>query len=105
VRGTFTTIATRESADHQVEQAARYLWKRAPNPAARLFAYPYGPHSEYLVKEYFPERAAALRIDACFSDEPRPWTADSDRWKIPRFVHGRDWHGPEDLARLLKDAG
>ena len=103
-RGTFTSIETKEAADYQVMQAARYLRSRAPNPAARLFAYPYGPHSDYLVEEYFPRYARSLKIDACFGDEARPWTAQADRWKIPRFVHGRDWHDPDDLARILRDA-
>ena len=100
-RGVFTTIATKEAADYQVAQASRFLWERAPNPSARLFAYPYGPHSDYLVNEYFPRHAAELAIDACFGDGARPWGEGDDRWNLPRFVHGRDWHDPEDLARLL----
>ncbi len=103
-RGTFTSIDTKEAADYQVMQAAHYLWARAPNPAARLFAYPYGPHSDYLVDEYFPKYAQSTKIDACFGDEARPWTAESNRWKVPRFVHGRDWHEPSELAKLLRDA-
>lgn len=103
-RGVFTSIDTREAADYQIEQAALYLRRRAPNPAARLFAYPYGPHSEYLVREYFPSRARALQIDACMGDDARPWNASSNRWELPRYVHGRDWHVPEDLAKLLRDA-
>ena len=102
-RGVFTNIDTREAADFQVEQAARYLWRHAPNPAMRLFAYPYGPHSDYLVREYFPQRAGELGIDACLADGARPWEASSNRWEIPRYVHGRDWHAPQDLAKLLGD--
>ena len=100
-RGVFTTIDTPQAADYQIAQASRYLWERAPNPAARLFAYPYGPHNEYLAREYFPRRAQELRIDACFADGARPWTQACDRWALPRFVHARDWHEPDDLARLL----
>jgi peptidoglycan/xylan/chitin deacetylase (PgdA/CDA1 family) len=103
-RGVFTNIDTKELADYQVAQASRFLWERAPNPAARLFAYPYGPHSEYLVREYFPQNAACLRIDACVGDDPRPWTPASNRWELPRFVHARDWHDADDLVRLLRDA-
>jgi hypothetical protein len=103
-RGVFTSIDTREAADYQVAQASRYLWERAPNPAARLFAYPYGPHSEYLAREYFPRHAGELRIDACFADDPHPWTEASNRWELPRFVHARDWHDPDGLARLLAES-
>jgi hypothetical protein len=103
-RGAFTPIDTKELADYQIAQASRFLWERAPNPAARLFAYPYGPHSEYLVKEYFPRHAAELRIDACFGDDARPWTGNSNRWELPRFVHARDWHEPGELVRLLRES-
>ncbi|HUQ28674.1 MAG TPA: hypothetical protein VM051_08780 [Usitatibacter sp.] len=103
-RGAFTPIDNRELADYQIAQASRFLWERAPNPDARLFAYPYGPHSEYLVKEYFPRFAKELRIDACLGDDARPWTQDSNRWELPRFVHGRDWHEPRDLALLLEES-
>lgn len=103
-RGVFTTIGTKEAADYQVAQASRFLWERAPNPSARLFAYPYGPHSEYLVEEYFPRYAAGLRIDACFGDDARPWSTTDNRWKLPRFVHARDWHDPAGLARLLGES-
>jgi peptidoglycan/xylan/chitin deacetylase (PgdA/CDA1 family) len=103
-RGMFTSIDTKEAADYQIEQASRYLWQLAPNPAARLFAYPYGPHSNYLVNEYFPRHGAELRIDACFTDDGMPWTNGANRWEIPRFGHGRDWHEPGELVRLLKDA-
>ena len=103
-RGAFTPIDTRDLADYQIAQASRFLWERAPNPAARLFAYPYGPHSEYLVKEYFPRHAAGLRIDACLADDARPWTASDNRWELPRFVHARDWHEPGELARLLRQS-
>jgi hypothetical protein len=103
-RGAFTPIDTKELADYQIAQAGRFLWEHAPNPAARLFAYPYGPHSEYLVKEYFPRNAAELRIDACFGDDARPWTGEANRWELPRFVHARDWHDPGELVRLLRES-
>ena len=103
-RGTFTTIDTYEAADYQVRNATAYLRAHAPNPATRLFAYPYGPHSDYLVEEYFPKYGSSLDISACFGDEATPWTAKSNRWKLPRFIHGRDWHEPADLAKLLRDA-
>ena len=103
-RGVFTSIRTREAADYQIAQAAEYLRRHAPNPAARLFAYPYGPGNDYLVREYFPGRAAELQIDACMGDAARPWDASSNRWELPRYIHGRDWHVPRDLAKLLRDA-
>jgi peptidoglycan/xylan/chitin deacetylase (PgdA/CDA1 family) len=103
-RGVFTSIDSKDAADYQIAQASRFLWERVPNAAARLFAYPYGPHSEYLVREYFPRHGAELRIDACIGDDAHPWTESSNRWELPRFVHARDWYDPGGLVRLLREA-
>lgn len=104
-RGTFSSIDTWELAEHQVRRAAEYLWQRAPNPSARIFAYPYGERSDYLVKEYLPGNAASLRLDAAVGASARPWTKDSDRWELPRFVHAQDWKEPAELGRLLREHG
>ena len=98
VRGTFATIGTRESADYQIEQAARYLWKRAPNAAARLFAYPYGQVSDFLADVHFP---AQSDIVGALAAAPRPLMADSDPWRLPRYVCGYNWKKKEELRALL----
>jgi hypothetical protein len=103
-RGTFVSISTSELADYQIRQASELLWTMAPNPSARLFAYPYGPHSPYLVEEYFPRHAGELRLDAALGHSPEPWTHESNCWEIPRFVHPRDWTDPDGLAHLLREA-
>lgn len=102
-RGTFTTIGTEILADYQIRQASDFLWRRAPNPSARIFAYPYGPHSDYLVNEYLPRNSAALHLDAAVAHLPEPWTQTSNRWEIPRYVHPRDWRDPDGLMRLLEE--
>ena len=103
-RGTFRTIGTEALADYQVRRAADYIREIAPNPSTRLFAYPYGESSDFLVQEYFPRHAAALGIDAAFSNEPQPIDDASDRWCLPRYTCGRDWKSPEELQRILDDA-
>ena len=32
-------------------------------------------------------------------------TADAPRWRLPRYVCGRDWRSPDGLASLLRDLG
>jgi hypothetical protein len=103
-RGTFESIDTQALADFQVAQASRHLRGAAPNPADRLFAYPYGEANDYLVNEYFPRFGAELGIDAAFGGPAGPMTEGSNRWRIPRFVAGRDWKSGDELRHLLHDA-
>jgi hypothetical protein len=103
-RGTFTTIDNKELADHEVRTAAEYLWQRVPNAGARLFAYPYGEPSPYLVREYLPRYAGELRLEAAFTDRAGFLTEATNRWEIPRFVCGRDWKSPSGLAKILEES-
>jgi len=102
--GTFRSIATRELADAEIARAAEYLRVHAPNPGDTLFAYPYGESNEYLAGEYFPRFGARLGIVAAFTREPACFTAGAARWRIPRFVFGRDWKSPAELERILAGA-
>jgi peptidoglycan/xylan/chitin deacetylase (PgdA/CDA1 family) len=104
-RGTFAPIATRALADAEIRDASEFLRARVPNPGNALFAYPYGQFNDYLVDEYFPAFAAALGIEAAFSDAPGYLCAQSNRWTIPRFVFGRDWTSPAGLERILEQSG
>ncbi|HLX25273.1 MAG TPA: hypothetical protein VKR38_18130, partial [Usitatibacter sp.] len=71
-----------------------------------LFAYPYGDVSEFLARDWFPRRGEALGIVAAFSaDDDEPAHASSSRWAIPRYTARYHWKSPEDLERLLRDAG
>jgi len=103
-RGTFESISSDALADFEIAQASDYLWKVAPNRGARLFAYPYGEANEFLVTDYLPRRAKALRIDAAFTTDPEPLHIHSNRWAIPRYMFRRDWRSPEDLQRILDEA-
>ena len=70
----------------------------------RLFAYPYGQHNEYLAREFFPNFKARHRMKAAFASEPRPVSINDDRWRLPRFVCGRDWCSADELRALLVDS-
>jgi hypothetical protein len=102
-RGTFHSIATEQLADFEIAQASRFLRERAPNPAAALFAYPYGEPNAFLVENYFPRRAPEIGVMAAFTHAAEPLTRTSMRWELPRFMCGRDWKSPLELARLLRD--
>jgi peptidoglycan/xylan/chitin deacetylase (PgdA/CDA1 family) len=100
-RGTFKSIATRGLADDEIRAANDFLRARVPHAGNALFAYPYGDFNDYLVEEYFPTFGEAIGLEAAFSDTAEYLSARANRWKIPRFVFGRDWNSPEALVGIL----
>ena len=102
-KGTFTVVDDFRAAEYQIAQAAELLRAKAPNAGAGLFAYPYGEANDYLVREYFPLHGARLGIRAAFTSDPRPVTEGSDRWRLGRYVFGRDWGSSDELVRILRD--
>ncbi|MEP7069793.1 MAG: class I SAM-dependent methyltransferase [Usitatibacter sp.] len=102
--GTFLTIDSQESADHEIRSAAEYLRSHAPNPGAGLFAYPYGESNPYLVHEYFPTFGAELGIRAAFTTRSGFLEPGTGRWEVPRFLCGRDWSSPSELEAILDAA-
>lgn len=100
-RSLFRAVDGYREAAFQVGQAAAYVRARAPNPGDRLFAYPYGHWTEYLAREYLPDRRAEHGLSAAFTTAPEYVHEGSDPWLIPRFVCRADWRSPEQLARIL----
>jgi len=101
--GTFMVIDNFDAAEYQIAQAASLLKEKAPNAGTALFAYPYGESSDYLVREYFPLHGARLGNQAAFTCEPSPVTEGCNRWRLPRYVFGRDWKSSDELARILHE--
>lgn len=101
-KGTFHVIDSFEDADIQVAQAEKLIRELAGGSTSRLFAYPYGEASEYLLKEYFPKHRHRHGITAAFVTGGDYATEHSDRWGIPRFVCGEHWKSPEELTNLLR---
>lgn len=101
--GDFHELADEQECDWQVRQAQTVLNRLLGQPAAPVFAYPYGHVPEILADEYFPRHGEALGLSAAFSGEPEPVHAGSDRWRLPRFVFRRDWSSPDGLAALLRE--
>lgn len=100
-KGTFLGIDTIEDADAQIIQADSYIRHRTNGLATRLFAYPYGEASDYLVNEYFPGNMKRHGQLAAFGTGGRYVTHESNRWNIPRFVCGEHWRKPEELESIL----
>jgi SAM-dependent methyltransferase/peptidoglycan/xylan/chitin deacetylase (PgdA/CDA1 family) len=105
-KGTFAGVDNFADAQVQVRRAAEAIKRIAPNPAADLFAYPYGTASDYLRCEYLPEQAVSASpvVRAAFSTEPELLHPATERWWIPRFVCGHHWKSPAELEFILRDA-
>jgi len=105
--GTFATVDTLAAAEYEIRFADEYLRSRIPNPGNRLFAYPFGETNDFLSGQYLPEYSrdpGSAGFDAAFITDPAYLTRSSDRWRLPRFVCGRDWHSPDELRSILRRA-
>jgi peptidoglycan/xylan/chitin deacetylase (PgdA/CDA1 family) len=102
-KGTFRSIDDEASARAEIDAASDWLDARIPGQRTTLFAYPYGERNDYLVEEYLPRYAARHRLRAAFTTDAAPVTRDANRWALPRYVCGRDWRSPAELARVLAD--
>ncbi len=100
-KGDFFAVDNPEDADRQILRAREYIRERAPNPADRLFAYPYGHVSPFLADEYFPADEQEHGILGAFSTEPAYVTPATDPYRIPRFVCGCHWHDPAGFRAIV----
>jgi Polysaccharide deacetylase len=95
----FDLIDSDADAEQQVARAFEVIRRNAGGAAGHLFAYPYGQVSEFLARRYLPAQSA---IVAAVSAEPRPLQADTDPWRIPRYVCGPNWSDDAGLEALLR---
>lgn len=101
--GSFRDVATFEDADLQVRVAHDFIAAKAPNPAAAYFAYPYGDPSDFVADEYFPQHGERNGTIVAFCGLPGPLHDKSDRWRLPRYTCGMDWHSTDELAKILRE--
>ncbi len=94
----FDRVATEEDARLHIDRAFSAIRERAGGDSAAVFAYPYGQVSDFLADHYLPNQD---RIIAAVAAHPQPVVADTDRWRIPRYVCGPDWHSEEGLEKLV----
>jgi hypothetical protein len=99
-KGNFHVIDTEDDCRVQVAQAGDYI-ERKLGKRPRFFAYPWGQASDYLAAEYLPSKAGEHGFEAAFTTEAKPVEQSDDRWRLPRYVFGRDWSAPGELERLL----
>jgi hypothetical protein len=103
-KGAFA-LASRADADAEIRQATAYLRERRGRGGEVLFAYPYGPASDYLAREYFPDTSVDHGVYAAFTTDGVPVAAGMSRWRLPRYVSGWHWKSPDELERLLAHCG
>ena len=95
----FERIDNDADAKVQVDAAFEAIRARAAGDAAALFAYPYGQVSDFLADSYLPKQSSII---AAVTAQPEPVTAQSDPWRMPRFICGPHWRSQSDLHALLK---
>jgi hypothetical protein len=101
--GSFRHVDSFEDADLQVRVAREFIAARAPNPATGYFAYPYGDASDYVADEYLPQHGERNGTIVAFTGNPTPLHDESDRWRLPRYTCGMDWHSTDELTRIFHD--
>ncbi len=103
LKGDFTQVKTFNDADVQFAKAGEYIASVLGNRPS-LFAYPYGPSSDYVVNEYLPKYQSRHQFRAAFSAESRYVSKTDNRWTLPRFICGYDWRSPKELKGILRSA-
>lgn len=98
--GHFLGVDDLHKADRQIVDAAEYIATHTGGRRPVLFAYPYGHVNEYLPGEYFPANTHH-GVQAAFTTQPQPVTPESDRWRLGRYVCGRDWRSESELEKIL----
>ncbi len=102
LKGDFSAVDNLADCTAQVERAGTYIAHRLGGRRPRLFAYPWGQASDYIMETYLPEYRRQHGFRAAFTGEPVPVERGMNRWSLPRFICGRDWDSPETLAALLQ---
>lgn len=104
VKGDFGAVRTLEDCRSQVQRAGDYI-ERTAGVRPAFFAYPWGQASDFMRRDYLPGEQRRHRFRAAFSIERRHLTRADDVWFMPRYVCGRDWRSPDELAAILLNAG
>lgn len=98
----FDRIDSAADAELQVDRAFEAIRRTAGHDAGLVFAYPYGQVSDFVASRHLPAHGG---IVAAVGAVPQPVTADSDPWRLPRFVCGPDFASDADLGKILSAPG
>jgi hypothetical protein len=108
VKGSFENIDTFQESQCEVAQAALFICERIFPGVPDLFAFPYGPSSDYIRGIYFPHFIEYHRTLAAFGASGGYLVKDSPRWDLPRFVSGAPlpvgWRTKDELIEILDGA-
>jgi peptidoglycan/xylan/chitin deacetylase (PgdA/CDA1 family) len=96
----FDRIESAPDAELQVDRAFDAIQAAAGREAGLVFAYPYGQVSDFVADSHLPAHG---RIVAAVSVDPRPVTAASDPWRMPRYVCGPHWSSEAGLEKIVTD--
>jgi peptidoglycan/xylan/chitin deacetylase (PgdA/CDA1 family) len=102
LKGDFSLVDSLPDCDRQVRQAGDYIAGQLGGQRPQFFAYPWGQCSDYLADRYMPGHRHEHGFAAAFTTEAEAVTRAHSRWRLPRFVCGRDWQSTEQLAGLLQ---
>ena len=98
LKGDFSKILTVIDADKQIIKSSEYIDDKI-NGKTSLFAYPYGDYNEFLTEEYFPNNQNIIK--AAFTCDAEYVEKNTNIWKIPRFICGKDWHNTSEFKKLI----
>jgi len=101
VRNDFSSIDCYEDADTHFTRSREYIERNIGMPS-RVFAYPFGQASEYLMDEYLPTYESEHKILACFGTGGKYVTEECSRWYLPRFVHGHHWGTQAEFDQMMR---
>jgi len=107
-KGSFENIDTFQECQCEVFQSAVFISEKIHPSWPDLFAYPYGPSSDYIKGIYFPQFIEHHRTLAAFGASGGYLTKGSFRWNLPRFVSGASppvgWRTKDELMEILDGA-
>lgn len=104
VRGDFFAVDNFERAEAQISNARILIDQEIAPAKTRVFAYPFGHISPYLLNDYLPNHGDRLGLAIAVGDGAQPVTMDSPRWNWPRYICGWHWKSPDALAAILAGA-
>ena len=108
LKGSFENIDTFQECECEIDQSAIFIAEKIYPNWPDLFAYPYGPSSDYVRKIYFPQFIEHHRTLAAFGASGGYLTKGSFRWNLPRLVSGAcppaGWRTKDEFMEILNGA-
>ena len=101
IKGDFSQVQSFADCEIQFAKAGDYICEVLGGIRPRLFAYPWGKASDYMINDYLPNHSSSHQFKAAFCIANKAVERSDNIWNLPRFVCGRDWRSPNQLRELL----